>query len=191
MWNTWEYVPDSQRYYDLKPDEDAKLFKQIWPLKLGWVSSRKERCSREDDGWRQNSLKMLQVNTLRFDSPKFIVLLRNWKTRSKRQQKQVSQTTSQFAAFVIRWYSLYFVVSLCCLLFLNFAPLFLHLFPVPKAVGGTSAPRDTSASCLATRKHDKHGKTWQCLHAFRTFHAFLLSGFVFLKQIHVNEIHVW
>ena len=132
MWNTWEYVPDSQRYYDLKPDEDAKLFKQIWPLKLGWVSSRKERCSREDDGWRQNSLKMLQVNTLRFDSPKFIVLLRNWKTRSKRQQKQVSQTTSQFAAFVIRWYSLFRCVVPLFLggIPLNFGPFFAPL-PCP------------------------------------------------------------
>lgn len=174
MWNTWEYVPDSQRYYDLKPD--AKLFKQIWPLKLGWVGSRKERCSREDDGWRQNSLKMLQVNTLRFDSPKFIVLLRNWKTRSKRQQKQVSQTTSQFAAFVIRCISL----LLCCSPEFWTSTYFLHLFPhlptVPKAVGGTSAPRDTSASCLATRKHGpnmaKHGNGYM-----HFMHSFFLELF--------------
>ena len=122
-------MPDSQRYYDLKPDEDAKLFKQIWPLKLGWGSSRKERCSREDDGWRQNSLKMLQVNTLRFDSPKFIVLLRNWKTRSKRQQKQVSQTTSQFAAFVFRWYICWYICCCFVVVPLNFGPKFLHLYP--------------------------------------------------------------
>ena len=184
MWNTWEYVPDSQRYYDLKPDEDAKLFKQIWPLKLGWVSSRKERCSREDDGWRQNSLKMLQVNTLRFDSPKFIVLLRNWKTRSKRQQKQVSQTTSQFAAFVFRWYSLLF--RCCWGRFPWILDLDVLFAPLPTS---SLSPRLSEArQRLETHQHRAlppentvqtwqnmamlHGKTWQCLHAFRTFHAF-------------------